>query len=331
MAYRADEVKVGLVIVVSLLILAGFIISIMGLKLGEPMDTYTTQLKFAGGVEPGTVVRFGGMQVGKVTEVDISPSDDTRIRLAMIVEKGLPVKTDSEVFINTIGFLGDYYLEISTGSPGLPLLPPGGEINGMEIAGINEMFASAQSALNKVDAAMVILNERILTEGFGKLRDRIELITDKIIQLLTDVDMVFNEENRGNITETLAQLRALVQENREDVRATLQNFRSASERLESLASTLDELASENREDIDLLIKEIRSTVVQVRTATEKIDRLVSENAGDVAITIDNLRATTANARDFSETIADEPWRLIWRTRQPEKKTLEKKDDKSIAR
>jgi len=183
MAYRADEVKVGLVIVVSLLILAGFIISIMGLKLGEPMDTYTTQLKFAGGVEPGTVVRFGGMQVGKVTEVDISPSDDTRIRLAMIVEKGLPVKTDSEVFINTIGFLGDYYLEISTGSPGLPLLPPGGEINGMEIAGINEMFASAQSALNKVDAAMVILNERILTEDFGKLRNRIELITDKIVQL----------------------------------------------------------------------------------------------------------------------------------------------------
>ena len=331
MAYRADEIKVGLVIVVSLLILAGFIISIMGLKLGEPIDTYTTQLKFAGGVEPGTVVRFGGMQVGKVTEVGISPSDDTLIRLAMIVEKGLPVKTDSEVFINTIGFLGDYYLEISTGSPGSPLLPPGGEINGMEIAGINEMFASAQSALRKVDAAMVILNERILTEDFAKLRDRVELITDKIVQLLTDVDMVFNEENRGNITETLAQLRALVQENREDVRATLQNFRSASERLESLASTLDELAGENREDINLLIKEIRSTVVQVRTATEKIDRLVSENAGDVAITIDNLHATTANARDFSETIADEPWRLIWRTRQPEKKALEDKEDKSIAR
>ncbi len=331
MAYRADEIKVGLVIVVSLLILAGFIISIMGLKLGEPIDTYTTQLKFAGGVEPGTVVRFGGMQVGKVTEVGISPSDDTLIRLAMIVEKGLPVKTDSEVFINTIGFLGDYYLEISTGSPGSPLLPPGGEINGMEIAGINEMFASAQSALGKVDAAMVILNESILTEDFAKLRDRVELITDKIVQLLTDVDMVFNEENRGNITETLAQLRALVQENREDVRATLQNFRSASERLESLAFTLDELAGENREDINLLIKEIRSTVVQVRTATEKIDRLVSENAGDVAITIDNLHATTANARDFSETIADEPWRLIWRTRQPEKKALEEKEDKSIAR
>ena len=149
----------------------------------------------------------------------------------------------------------------------------------------------------------------------------------RIISLATEPDDIILDSFAGSGTTGQAAL----QQNREDVRATLQNFRSASERLESLAFTLDELAGENREDINLLIKEIRSTVVQVRTATEKIDRLVSENAGDVAITIDNLHATTANARDFSETIADEPWRLIWRTRQPEKKALEEKEDKSIAR
>lgn len=331
MTYRADEVKIGLVVVLSLLILAGFIISILGLRLGAPADTYTTQLRFTGGVEPGTVVRFGGMQAGRVSEVGVSPTDDTRIRLTMKIDKGLPIKTDSEVFINTIGFLGDYYLEISTGSPGAPLLPPGSEIRGMEVTSINEMFASAQSALEKVDAAMVILNERILTEDFGRLRDKITIITDKIIQLLTDVDMVFDKENRANISETLSQLRTLLEENREDVHSTLDNFRSASEKLDSLATTLDTIAGENREDVSLLIDEIHATVAQVRSVTEKIDRLVAENAGDIAITIDNLRATTANTRDFSETIADEPWRLIWRTRQPQKRVFEHKEEDSLAR
>jgi ABC-type transporter Mla subunit MlaD len=87
-----------------------------------------------------------------------------------IINQRVPVKADSEVFINTIGLLGDYYLEISTGTPDSPDLPPGSEINSMEIASINEMLASAQSAVEKVDATLVILNERILTEDFGRLR-----------------------------------------------------------------------------------------------------------------------------------------------------------------
>ncbi len=331
MGYRADEVKVGLVIVISLLILAGFIIAILGVRLGQPLDTYTTQLKFAGGIESGTVVRYGGMQVGQIEEVEVSPADDTRIRLTMRINKGLPIKTDSEASINAIGFLGDYYIEISTGSPGSPALAPGSEIKSMEIASINEMLTSAQTTLQKVDAVMVILNERILTEDFGKLRDRIDIITDKIITLLTDVDLVFSEENRGNIADMLSQLKELVQENREDIHATLQNFRSASAKLESLATTLDEIAGESSEDIGQLIDEIKATVAEVRSAIERIDALVAENAGDVAITIDNLRATSANTRDFSETIADDPWRLLWRSRQPEKKVFDDREADSNAR
>ncbi len=318
MAYRADEVKVGLVIVVSLVILAGFVISILGVNLGRPVDTYTTELRFAGGIESGTVVRYGGMQVGKVTAVEVSPVDDTRIRLTLRVGKGLAIKTDSKVFVNAIGFLGDYYLEIATGSPESPNLIPGSMIDSMEIAGINEMLASAQSAIQKVDAAMVILNERILTEDLAKFRDRVEKITDKIMQLLTDVDLVFSEENRENISATLSQARELVQENRTDLRDTIGNLRSTSENLASLASTLDGIADENRDDIGLLIDEIRQTVAEARSTAETIDRLITENETDINVTIDNLRATTANTRDFSETIADEPWRILWRSRQPEK-------------
>jgi phospholipid/cholesterol/gamma-HCH transport system substrate-binding protein len=331
MAYRADEVKVGLVVVVSLVILAGFVIAILGLNVGQSMETYSTELKFAGGIERGTIVRFGGMQVGKVTGVEVSPADDTMIRLMLSVNNAVPIKTDSEIFINTIGFLGDYYLEISTGSPGSPELPPGSEIKSMEVASINEMLTTVQSAIEKVDATMIILNEKILAEDFEKFKDRIEAITDKIIQLLSDVDLVFNEENRENIAMTLLQIKELVQENKDDARATVENFRSASEKLESLAATLDKVAGENSEDIGPLIDEITATVSEIRSAAEGIDRIISDNATDIDITIDNLRATSANTRDFSETIADDPWRIFWRTRQPERKTFDARETESIER
>ncbi|UCD58938.1 MAG: MCE family protein [Candidatus Hydrogenedentota bacterium] len=331
MTYRADEVKAGLVVVGSLLILAGFIVTIVGLKIGQPTETYTTTLRFAGGIEPGTVVRFGGMHVGKVASVNVSGKDDTRIQLTVKIAEGVPVKTDSEVFINTIGFLGDYYLEISTGSQGSPPLPPGSEIRSREIASLNDMLAQAQSAVEKVDAAMVIVNERILTEDLANLRGRIREITDRIEQVLIDVEQVLNEENRENISHTLAQLRMLIQENRDDVHATVGNFRTASQRLESLATSLDSVISENRESIDILIEDIRATVILMRSAAERIDRLVAENADDIALTIDNLKATTDHTRDFGETISDEPWRLIWRTRQPNKKAFEQEETGTYAR
>lgn len=325
MAYKADEVKVGLVIVVSLLILCGFIMAILGLKLGEPVDTFTTNVQFAGGIEPGTVVRFGGMQVGKVTEVGVSSADNARIQLALTVDKGVPIKTDSEIFINTIGFLGDYYLEISTGTTDAPLLPPESEIPSQEVASINDMLASAQSALEKVDAAMYILNEKILKEDLARLRSRVEQISEKIVKLLTDVDLIFSEENRTNVAQTLERVNALVQESREGVGATLNNFRTASEKLDSLAMNLDTLVGDNREDVDLLIDDIRATVAEMKAAAGKIEDLVTENTDDISVTIDNLKATTANTRDFSENIADDPWRVLWKTPQPEKKILEQKE------
>ena len=44
------------------------------------MVTYTTYVKFAGGLQPGTFVRFGGLKVGTVRSADIDPQDSTHVR-----------------------------------------------------------------------------------------------------------------------------------------------------------------------------------------------------------------------------------------------------------
>ncbi|GAB4341414.1 MAG: hypothetical protein Kow0099_18120 [Candidatus Abyssubacteria bacterium] len=323
MAYRTDEVKVGLVIVISLLILAGFILAILGIKLGQPTEMYTTAMRFAGGIEPGTIVRFGGMDVGQVSRVGVSPTDNTLIELTMRVNEGVPIKTDSVVYINTIGFLGDYYLEITTGSQDAALLPPGSNIQSREIVTFHDVIARAQSAVERLDAALVIVNDKILAEHMPELRRKVETMTDKMTELLTDADEIFNEQNRKNIGEALAELNALLRENRHDITETIANFRVASQRLESLATTLDSVATDKREEIESLIHDIRTTAEEIGTVTDRIEQLVAENASDIAVTIDNLKAASSNARDFSETISDEPWRLIWRTPLPEKKTIEK--------
>ncbi len=318
MAYKGDEVKVGLVIVVSLLILAAFIIAILGLKIGQPIATYTTTLKYIGGIDTGKSVRFGGMPVGKVTRLSVSKQDNTLIQITMDITKGIPVKSDSVAFVDTLGFIGDFYVEISTGTQGASLLPPGSEIHGREIVSFNDVLASAKSAVEKINETLVIVNDRILKKEFPQLRDEVVATTEKMSKLLVDADQVLNE-NRKNISETIEEIRRLVQDNRQEIHDSVVAFHQASQKLESLADTLDAVVAENKGEVKTAIQDIRDTAAQARTLAERIDKLIAENSNNVTLTVENLRATSANARDFSEEIATQPWRLIWRTREPEKK------------
>lgn len=320
MPYKADEVKVGLVIVVTLLILAAFIIAILGLKIGQPTATYTTTLKYIGGIEIGKSVRFGGMPVGRVTRLSVSKQDNTLIQVTMDITQGTPVKSDSVAFVDTLGFIGDFYVEISTGTQGASLLPSGSEIPGREIVTFNDVLASAQSAVEKMNDTLTIVNDKILTQEFPELRDEVMATTEKMSKLLVDADQIL-EENRKNISQTIEEIKALVQDNRQEIRDTVVAFHQASQKLESLADTLDTLVVENKDEVKTAVQDIRDMAAQARAVAERIDKLIAENSNNVTLTVENLKATSANARDFSEEIARQPWRLIWRTREPEKKPI----------
>ena len=80
---RKDEVKAGIVIAVSLLILAGLIVGVSGVSLWERYDRYTVRVHSATGLEPGTPVRLGGLRVGKVLDLRILPEDTSRVEITL--------------------------------------------------------------------------------------------------------------------------------------------------------------------------------------------------------------------------------------------------------
>ena len=82
---------------------------------GAATVSHRAYFKFAGGVQPGAPVRYGGLAVGKVTRVRVDPGNSTRIEIDIAVDNDAPLKTDSVAKISTLGPLTDNYIEISTG------------------------------------------------------------------------------------------------------------------------------------------------------------------------------------------------------------------------
>ena len=93
MARANEEIKVGVVVAVSALLFLVALVFVGGANLlRQKKIEYTAYFKFAGGLEPGSLVRFGGFKVGTIKSASLDTQDPTRIRIILQVDPGTPVK-----------------------------------------------------------------------------------------------------------------------------------------------------------------------------------------------------------------------------------------------
>jgi len=76
-----------------------------------------TYFRFSGGLDSGGVVRYGGLAVGKITQVRVDPGDSARIEIDFAVDPGAPVKKTALHASRPWGLLSENFLEISPGAP----------------------------------------------------------------------------------------------------------------------------------------------------------------------------------------------------------------------
>ena len=67
-------------------------------------------------------VKYRGVDVGKVTDIRLNPANSEQVRLLFAIERGTPVKQDTEAVLKTQGLTGVAYVELSGGSPNSPPL-----------------------------------------------------------------------------------------------------------------------------------------------------------------------------------------------------------------
>src|SRR5271156_6359089 len=125
MESKREGALVGLYVLVAagLLIVTVFLLS--G-TLGRGDTPYKAYFKNAGGLSPGSEVRYaGGPAVGRVEKVQSDPQDPTRMEIDFSVEPSIPIKTDSIAQITSVSPLGDNFLGIVPGTASAPRAPAG--------------------------------------------------------------------------------------------------------------------------------------------------------------------------------------------------------------
>lgn len=203
------------------LALACFTIFTMGhgARIFRRTDIIETHFHRINGLQPGAPVALSGVNIGAVESIRF-PSDrraDYVIVRMWIADADLErVRSDAVAEINTMGLLGDKFVEIAGGSPDAPAIGPDEVLAAHDpvdyqtllqkqgasdmIANLIEISQSMRSILNSIDKGNGLLSEMIRGEQNGQPQLTLEDIRGTLInvnRLTAEMDVILAKVNRG--------------------------------------------------------------------------------------------------------------------------------------
>jgi phospholipid/cholesterol/gamma-HCH transport system substrate-binding protein len=325
MAATGERALVGIFVIVATALLFGSVIAISG-GMGGGGVSHRAYFKYAGGVQSGAPVRFGGLLVGKVDRVRVDPANSTRIEIDFLVDRTTPLKTDSVAKLTTLGPLTDNYIEISTGSERAALLPAGADIASMETFGLPQLGEAIQAILPDVQRALLKVNNSLdgLQITVARAND---LLNDRnratIAHSLANADQLLSE-TRPKMNESLTNVNRLLNDVQPKVSASLSNVQQVTAKLSPLVDDLKKVSAEANDTlahVDAALLEnrmdVRTSVVTLRDALAKstvlldhLNQTLNQNSDNIDEVLDNVRISTENLKGLTETLRARPASLI---------------------
>jgi len=162
------ELKVGIFVFIGLVILAVFVVSIGGFKTWASGYRVHFLFHFINGVKLGAPVRFAGVDVGEVKEIKFISSDKeskTKVVVVAWLKKEIQIPMDSTIWVNTLGLLGEKYVEIIPGKDYSRCLAPNQELIGEDPMPMNEVGVLAKKIADDLDETIVGIKNKEGTIG----------------------------------------------------------------------------------------------------------------------------------------------------------------------
>jgi phospholipid/cholesterol/gamma-HCH transport system substrate-binding protein len=318
---RVLRLRVGVVVLAAALITA-FLVARFGDLPLPGTGTYTVYVRFprAPGVSQGTPVRISGVQIGRVTTVELL--QPTGVRVVAEIDSNRSILDSYVCWITSATVLGDSVLEFVPPDP----IPPGSQpiehrteiINGRVAANPLEVLTTLepnlQASLSAVrDAGLeVTRTARNLNAAIGNTHDQIprffqkaERAVDEFGAAMTTFNTIFGEPQlRDDLRQSLQNLPQTL----DKANAAFDSMRLASDRaaqnlenLKNFTQPLGERGPQLVDNLDGSLANINELLEQLVTFTDNLNSrqgTLGRILNDDALYL-RLERTLANAEDLT--------------------------------
>ena len=304
------EAKVGAFVLGCFSILAFTLIYLINAQLGGHAVAYRTYLRYAGGLEPGASVLFGGITVGKVTAVRPAISDPTKIELLLDVKDNTPLNEKSVAKLGMVSVMSGPALSITTGSTDAKRLTPGSTIPSQEASSLDDISGKLAVVADNANG--------LITEVRGELHG----ISGDARTLLANLNTVTGKPNQQQIRALLDNVNAMLATERPKLDRLTDQLNTLSQHADETIQNVNGTVSEVREPVRTDLVELQKTLLEAKHLMADMQVLVRTNDDKIGDTLENLRTATENLDDLTDSVKQRPWSLS-RIKQPEDRKVPK--------
>lgn len=283
------EGSVGLLILLGLTLFAGLILWLRGLNPAQRSYRIIVGFANVAGMQVGSIVRYRGVGVGKITEirpgpngvevsVDISPAD-------------LVIPRTVKVQVNSSGLLGETAIDI------VPLKPLTAEV-------------SANPLDRDCDPNIILCNKSQLTgeiglspeEAFGAVIRFANTYTDP--RFFENVNSVVKNGSQAaaEIAELGREFTSLAKDLRQEVKSVSTPIRTVANQASLTTTEINNLLTANRATLIATLNNLNQTSVQLRTTVGSLNTILSQ--AEQGEFLQNLEILSANVAQASTNLRD---------------------------
>jgi len=304
------EAKVGAFVLGCFAILSFTIIYLVNAQFSGGTVPYRTYLRYAGGLEPGASVLFGGISVGKVTAVRPGTADPTRIEILLSVKQNTPVNEKSIAKLGIISVMSGAALSITTGSNDAKRLTPGSSIQSQEAASLDEIAGKMAGVADNADV--------LITQARGEL----EGITGDARSLLANLNTVTGKPNQQRIQAVLDHVNGLIASEGPKIDRISDQVIALSQHADDTIQNVNGTVTDLRGPIRQDLVDLQNTLQQAKSLLADMQVMVRANDYKIDDTVENLRTATDNLDQLTDSLKQRPWSLI-RIKQPKDREVPK--------
>jgi phospholipid/cholesterol/gamma-HCH transport system substrate-binding protein len=283
METKANYVAVGAFVLACVIGLVVTILWLAGAQYSQEYAYY--QAFFKGpvtGLGKGTVTRYNGIDVGRITNLEFDPSDPQRVIVTLQVQPNLNIRNDSVASIDSQGLTGGSYVEISGGTAAAPLLVAQEGQRYPVIKTRQSTFAQLEQSAPEVVA-------------------KLNIATSRLNDLLNDN----NRRAVGHVLANLDKTTQAIADRSADIDATIANANKAMAKLSdatnSLRPTLDH--------VDLTVQKFG------KVATDADEFINGDAMAQLSDLIGEMRRLVSNLDQLSDQLNRTPTKLLFGDRR----------------
>ena len=309
------EAKVGAFVVLCAAILLITVYKVSSAQIKGARVSYKTYLRYAGGLEPGADVLFGGITVGTVTAVHPDPRDPTRIEIQFDVKQGTPMNAQSVARLESVTLVTNPVVSITTGSNDAARLPGGSVVPSQETISVDDaqrkIMAVADSAHTLFDAAHTDMDN----------------ITGDARKLLANLNQITDQTNQQHIASALAnadtmmtQTKPKIDQISDQVLSLTKNANGVMDKIGPAVDNVNQTVSNANATITTLSGPSQADLIELRKTLTELEASLRVKDQDITTTLENLRTITDNLNELSESVKERPWSLV-RIQQPKERKV----------